>query len=1274
MPKTQKNAATRSTAKKSAETASAVKAGTAETSPTQERIPEHIKVYVFGGGVAGLTAAHELILRGFEVCLIEKQRALGPHGLFDKPTLGGMARTQYVAITPSSEGADPTQDQQAQRYFSVADLPELACRFLKKYASKEDQSVLMKGFAPLKTKDVLVRFLEEALAEGLVGRSPPQDNTALKKLFSVLSRHLQALLRGQPQRKKHFATEFTREKEAAFGALKLNQRALPKNFKIEDVFRRTYIDDFKERIKKLETLVAAEESGTDSFIENLILKSREALEEVPTGKRNRKAVGRRLAAAYVRALKSTLFLLSTDNDSEDRELRSKLLAVLGGFLGKDGPSSTPDDVLSSLPWRVAEPLIEVLRRLLAGRESDALTRLGKDITSKIVDETQNDAAEGFPRNLGTRRGQGFFPQFWLKYNRDDTTKKLTLSGKSRAILQDAINQLNNLVTEGDLSTEKGTLTDVRIYVQSLRSAPPRDPQAAGGEAASVEDVDLAEMVTALLNNSKEALDAFHDTVTEEKNLPLLCKELRGKVFCYDKVRERLPVSLGQPGLAPWMRNWVRVIVYRPQLPGEHGYRFFPSYYRHVFDTMKRIPLQDPSGQPAGGTVLDNLVSLPQIGIFNEKSAPFLMSWNPLELGDALSRLEYNLRNSRNLHIQSQDLLQFSLRILRYMTSCSQRRAAELEEMSWWDYLEGLDPRTQTRLYHYGEPFKKLVQSSSRVLAALDGAQGDARTCGNTYVQLLTQALVPTLHDNSTLNGPTSEAWLFHWRTHLERLGVKFQHGELQQLAVVDGEMAAQVYDPEKQQVQWLPLGMDQKIAEMQAKADGRVVPEPTEAPPSELTLPVYFVVATDLIAAAQATQGLTLGIAPALRSFAFKVPKQQGSQVLVKRDPEKRFAREQWDRLQMISGIQYFFRRHVNLFDGYIYCVDAEWGLSAICSHLVWQDRPIGAPSHYQSILSVDIGDWNTESRRLKKKAWQCTPEELQEEVLHQLRLSLSARGPEQNRASFVLPTPDWVHIDDSLEYGPGKKKQPKKPARRMRGEIDPPENLVTPLRLRRNAAPYLVPIAGDWKHRPGPEPWDPTYQSFVTAPFSFDPHVWQAPHGGYPVHHHRLVFAGTYLRTFTRLTTMESANESARHAVNAILDHCVAHRAPFEVRQGFWNSPAGGSLSNPYEKGLFPTTPFGDYCRIWNPERNELPDFELLQRQDEQAWREGKAHPWDALGLEKVPSLLTQMYGSGQLLDQLMKKLGSRNRDTPLAVQGLLAALRHLRGMLEVRPPGQPR
>src|SRR3954454_23428348 len=47
---------------------------------------------------------------------------------------------------------------------------------------------------------------------------------------------------------------------------------------------------------------------------------------------------------------------------------------------------------------------------------------------------------------------------------------------------------------------------------------------------------------------------------------------------------------------------------RRDLPGEHGFRFFPGFYHHVPDTMRRIPFP---GNPNG--VWDNMVAAPADG-------------------------------------------------------------------------------------------------------------------------------------------------------------------------------------------------------------------------------------------------------------------------------------------------------------------------------------------------------------------------------------------------------------------------------------------------------------------------------------------------------------------------------------------------------------------------------------------------------------------------------------------------------------------------------------
>ena len=45
-----------------------------------------------------------------------------------------------------------------------------------------------------------------------------------------------------------------------------------------------------------------------------------------------------------------------------------------------------------------------------------------------------------------------------------------------------------------------------------------------------------------------------------------------------------------------------------RVPGEHGFRFFPGFYKHVIDTMRRIPSFD------GRTVADHLVPTTRVGI------------------------------------------------------------------------------------------------------------------------------------------------------------------------------------------------------------------------------------------------------------------------------------------------------------------------------------------------------------------------------------------------------------------------------------------------------------------------------------------------------------------------------------------------------------------------------------------------------------------------------------------------------------------------------------
>src|SRR3954468_4681824 len=51
---------------------------------------------------------------------------------------------------------------------------------------------------------------------------------------------------------------------------------------------------------------------------------------------------------------------------------------------------------------------------------------------------------------------------------------------------------------------------------------------------------------------------------------------------------------------------------RADLPGEHGFRFFPGFYRHLPDTMSRIPAGMGVPPPTPNTVRDRLVGATRI--------------------------------------------------------------------------------------------------------------------------------------------------------------------------------------------------------------------------------------------------------------------------------------------------------------------------------------------------------------------------------------------------------------------------------------------------------------------------------------------------------------------------------------------------------------------------------------------------------------------------------------------------------------------------------------
>ncbi|MEZ4298150.1 MAG: FAD-binding protein [Polyangiaceae bacterium] len=719
------------------------------------------------------------------------------------------------------------------------------------------------------------------------------------------------------------------------------------------------------------------------------------------------------------------------------------------------------------------------------------------------------------------------------------------------------------------------------------------------------------------------------------------------------------------------------------IPGEHGYRLFPSFYRHVFDTMKRTPLSTPIPIPGLRlTAFDQLQpTFQQVFATRQRFVPLARS-RPRSL-EAFRREYMSL--TEGLGFSRRDLSRFFFKLLRYLMACSARREKEYERVSLLE-LFGADQEG-----YYSERMARLMRATPQALVAMDAERCDARTQGNVYLQLLLDQVFGGEYTDSVLSGPTSTSWLAPWRDYLDKhLDVKFSRGQL--LAIhekpgplaghhevelildgtpLPGEIHDEAHHVHSIDACYVVVALDVVGAERVTRhwdAAGRSAPH--DGVPRELrgytsyverTLPgrldrftvtfTYGGSARPQDAEVHLRRLLRLAecaerdpaLDPRERSVFRSVSHFTGELVqepsgvpelricfwtaqrmgprdarifervlrrwcagsadvrLTSEEPERcehpvrvrtprlrhdPYGETPQDRLQTFTGVQFYFDQDFKLVRGHVYFPDSEWGLSAVSQSQFWIDHKIEIPGKEDSgnptktrvrgVLSVDLGDCRRPSSYTGKSVLESSNEEIAREVWRQIEDNLrTTRGPAAPVTNLPLPRYITYHVDSNLEAA---------------GDL-----------LRRNRTPFLVNNVGDWQNRPRCLPWIPGRDKLGDGAQTTGPHLWQAPHGGYRVHDGKVVFCGAYMRTFTRMSTMEAANESARHAVNAILEHLASTESEASLEQ----RPVSG-----------------DYCTIWDPEENELEDLAYFKRVDEMLFKAGKPHIADILQLDKLADL----------------------------------------------------
>lgn len=199
---------------------------------------------------------------------------------------------------------------------------------------------------------------------------------------------------------------------------------------------------------------------------------------------------------------------------------------------------------------------------------------------------------------------------------------------------------------------------------------------------------------------------------------------------------------------------------RRDLPGEHGFRFYPRFYRHITDQMMRIPAGP------GRTVADSLkpTSEAAIALIDDDT---WYRFSRKKLTTPFSILEALEVFFQNLDFDAQDVGVFGAKLLQFATACDARRLAQYEQISWWDFLEAR---------HCSEKFQHQLRGIPRMMVAMDAQRGSARTIGVISLQLMRDFAFDGMQNDRTLGGPTTLMWIEPWLAHLRALGVELHGG------------------------------------------------------------------------------------------------------------------------------------------------------------------------------------------------------------------------------------------------------------------------------------------------------------------------------------------------------------------------------------------------------------------------------------------------------------------------------------------------------------------
>ena len=197
------------------------------------------------------------------------------------------------------------------------------------------------------------------------------------------------------------------------------------------------------------------------------------------------------------------------------------------------------------------------------------------------------------------------------------------------------------------------------------------------------------------------------------------------------------------------------------LPGEHGFRIFPGFYKHLIETMRLIPYGKKS-------VANNLLTTTEAMVSDAEHGPIVIHNNFRGRIKMFIDILLGRHYLHQLGITHAEIELFFTKLWRVATSCQQRRDYELDTISWWDFTEAESCSLEYR--------EQLVINSTKTLVASDPRRASVRTIGTIAIQTINDLLKYKNNSDRVLCGPTNDVWMEPWYLMLRNMGVTFEHG------------------------------------------------------------------------------------------------------------------------------------------------------------------------------------------------------------------------------------------------------------------------------------------------------------------------------------------------------------------------------------------------------------------------------------------------------------------------------------------------------------------